>query len=389
MPGRINGVKSTVAATASGLEREITDLSLRIHANPELGHQEHKAAAWCREVLEGHGFDLAPVPGLETAFAATRRGRMPGPTIGFLAEYDALPGVDHGCGHNLIAGSAVGAGVYLAAAMADLPGAIKVYGCPAEELGTGKPMMLAAGAFAGLDVALTYHAYHATALMEQCTGVRMYEFVFAGKPAHAAAEPHAGASALDGVLLTYTNLNALRQFVQDGVRIHGIVSDGGQAVNVVPERAACRLGIRSADPTELDRVCARAIECAKAGALASGTTLEVREGMVLDPVRYNPPLAEIVAANLRALGEPVTAWRSMASTDFGNVSQAVPSLLLSVATWPKDVNFHTHEAAVCAAQPRALRAMHTAALAMAQSAVDLLTNATVVARIRAHHTRPA
>jgi amidohydrolase len=271
--------------------------------------------------------------------------------------------------------------------MAELPGTISVYGCPAEELGSGKPAMLAAGAFEGLDVGLTYHAYHATALMEQCTGVRMFECTFTGRPAHAAAGPHTGASALDGVLLTYNNLNALRQFVQDGVRIHGIVSDGGQAVNIVPERAACRLGVRSADPAELERVCARVIECAKAGALASGTTLEIREGMVLDPVRYNAPLAEIVAGNLRALGEPVTAWRSMASTDFGNVSQAVPSVLLSVATWPEAVNFHTHEAAACASQPQALRAMHTAALAMAHSAVDLLTDAEAVARIRAHHTR--
>jgi amidohydrolase len=382
-------VKSAVTARARSLEREITDFSLRIHANPELGNQEHKAVAWCREVLERHGFEFAPVPGVETAFVATRRGRAPGPTVGFLAEYDALPGVNHGCGHNLIAGSAVGAGVYLSTAMAELPGTIKVYGCPAEELGTGKPMMLAAGAFEGLDVGLTYHAYHATALMEQCTGVRLVEFIFTGTPAHAAAGPHAGASALDGVLLTYNNLNALRQFVQDGVRIHGIVSDGGQAVNIVPERAACRLGVRSADPAELDRVCARVIECARAGALASGTTLEIREGMVLDPVRYNAPLAEIVAANLRALGEPVTTWRSMASTDFGNVSQTVPSMLLSVATWSEDVNFHTHEAAACAAQPKALRAMHSAAVAMAHSAVDLLTDAAAVARIRAYHTRPA
>ncbi|MDR7417334.1 MAG: M20 family metallopeptidase [Armatimonadota bacterium] len=389
MPGATNGVKTAISAAARAHEHEITDLSLRIHAHPELGHQEHRAVAWCREVLERHGFECAGVPGVETAFVATRRGAGDGPTIGFLAEYDALPGVDHGCGHNLIAGSAVGAGVYLARAMADLPGAVKVYGCPAEELGSGKPLMLAAGAFDGLDAALTFHAFHSTALMEQCTGVRMYEFEFAGRTAHAAADQHTGASALDGVLLTYNNLNALRQFVQDGVRIHGIVSDGGQAVNVIPERAACTLGIRSADLAELARVCARVIECARAGALASGTTLTVHDGLVLDPVRYNPPLGDALAANLRALGEPVTTWRSMASTDFGNVSQVVPSVLFSVATWPAEVNFHTREAAVCAARPQALRAMHTAAVAMAQTAADLLTHPGLLARIRGHHDRPA
>jgi amidohydrolase len=382
-------MKAAVLDAAHAFEGEISELSLRIHANPELGHREHKAVGWCRDVLERHHFDFTPVPGVETAFVATRRGKTGGPTVGFLAEYDALPGVDHGCGHNLIAGSAVGAGVYLAAAMANLPGTIKVYGCPAEELGTGKPMMLAAGAFAGLDATLTYHAFHTTALMEQCTGVRMLEFEFAGRTAHAAADQHTGASALDGVLLTYNNLNALRQFVRDGVRIHGIISDGGQAVNVIPERAACTLGIRSADPTELDRVCARVVECARAGALASGTTLTVREGIVLDPVLYNPPLGDVLAANLGALGEPVTTWRSMASTDFGNVSQAVPSVLFSVATWPAEIGFHTREAAACAARPQALQAMHTAAVAMAHTAVDLLTTPQTVTRIREHHARPA
>lgn len=389
MSAGTDDVKAAILAASRTLEREITDLSLRIHAHPELGHHEHQAVGWCRETLERHGFEFAPVPGVDTAFVATRRGTTPGPTVGFLAEYDALPGVDHGCGHNLIAGSAVGAGVYLAAAMAGLPGTLKVYGCPAEELGTGKPMMLAAGAFEGLDAALTFHAFHTTALMEQCTGVRMYEFEFTGRTAHAAADQHTGASALDGVLLTYNNLNALRQFVRDGVRIHGIISDGGQAVNVIPERAACRLGIRSADLTELDRVCARVVECARAGALASGTALEVRDGIVLDPVRYNPPLADLLAGSLRALGEPVTTWRSMASTDFGNVSQAVPSVLFSVATWPAGINFHTHEAATCAAQPRALRAMQTAAVAMAHTAVDLLTTPDAVTRVRDHHARPA
>ncbi len=272
----------------------------------------------------------------------------------------------------MIAGSAVGAGVCLAASMAHLPGTIKVYGCPAEELGSGKPMMLDAGAFEGLDAGLTYHPWHATALMEECTGVRVFEFAFTGRPAHAAAEPWTGASALDGVLLTYTNLNAFRQFIPDRTRIHGIVSDGGQAVNVIPERAACKIGVRSVETAELDRLCARVIECARAGALASGTHLEITESAFMKPVRYNRALGEIVRANLTALGEPVRPWRSTASTDFGNVSQVVPAVLFSVATWPETVSFHTREAAVCAAQTQGLTAMLTAAEAMARTAADLL-----------------
>lgn len=282
----------------------------------------------------------------------------------------------------MIAGSAIGAGVFLAAQMRKLPGTIKVYGCPAEELGSGKPMMLRAGAFNGLDAALTFHPYHAAAVMERCTGVRMLELEFRGRPAHAAAEPWQGASALDGVLLTYTNLNALRQFTSDGVRIHGIISDGGQAVNVIPERAVCRLGVRSADREELMRVCARVVDCARAGALASGTQLEVREIGVLDPVRYNLPLGDLVIKNLHALGQTPGVWRSMASTDFGNVSQVVPAVLFSVATWPETVEFHTHEAAACAAQTQALDAMLVAAQAMARTAADLLLDSAALQRVR-------
>jgi len=389
MPGRTDGVKTAVAAAAAASAQEITGLSLRIHGHPELGHREHQAVAWCRDVLERHGFGVEAVPGIETAFVATRRGRGPGPTIGFLAEYDALPGVDHGCGHNLIAGSAVGAGVFLAAAMADLPGTIKVYGCPAEELGTGKPAMLAAGAFAGLDVALTYHAWSGTALMEGCTGVRVFEFRFVGRPAHAAANQHEGASALDGVLLTYANINALRQFIRDGARIHGIVTDGGQAVNVIPERAACTIGVRAAERAELDRVAARVVDCARAAALASGTALEVVDGITLDPVRYNAALGELAAPHLEALGESVIRWRSPASTDFGNVSQAVPSLLFSVATWPEGVEFHTREAAAHAARPQAMRAMLTAAQAMALVAAELITDPDALRRVRDDFTRTA
>jgi len=378
MTSQATVVKEQLRGSARDFGKDIVEMSLRIHSHPELGHQERRAVAWCREMLERHGFTFEIVPGIDTAFVATRVGRGPGPTVGFLAEYDALPGVDHGCGHNLICGSAVGAGVFLADLMDRLPGTIKVYGCPAEELGTGKPMMLAAGAFRGLDVALTFHPFSATALMEQCTGVRMYEFEFRGRPAHAAADPWRGASALDGVLLTYMNLNALRQFTPDGVRIHGIVSDGGQAVNVIPERAVCKLGVRSADTAELDRVCARVVECARAGAMASGTQLEVRETGLLDPVRYNRTLGTLVGDNLRALGESVGSWRAMASTDFGNVSQAVPSLLFSVATWPEQVAFHTREAATCAAKEQGLKAMLTAAETMARTAVDLLLDLDVM-----------
>jgi amidohydrolase len=382
----VAGHKDHVRARAEGAEgRTLVELSRRIHAHPELAFAEHRAAAWCRHLLERHGFEVAEVPGLETAFVATRRGAEPGPTVGVLAEYDALPEVGHGCGHNLIAGAAVGAGVLLASEMPALPGAVRVFGCPAEEQGAGKRRMLDAGVFAGVDVAMTFHPWHATALMRACTGVRLFELVFRGRAAHAAEEPWRGASALDGVLLTYANLNALRQFVGDGVRIHGIVTDGGRIPNVVPERAACTIGVRAADLPVLEHVAQRVLRCAQAAAMAANVELEAREVQRLAPVRHNRTLGDVTAANLRALGETVGEWRAMASTDFGDVSQAVPAVLFSVAAWPSHVAFHTREAAACAASDQAMHAMLVAAQAMAWTALDLLVDAAAVAAIWAEH----
>ncbi len=385
----VGGHKERVRARAAGPKGQaLVALSRRIHAHPEVAFAEHRASAWCREVLERHGFETAGVPGLQTAFVATRRGAGPGPTIGFLAEYDALPEIGHGCGHNLIAGAAVGAGVLLADEMPALPGTVRVFGCPAEERGAGKLQMLAAGVFADLDVALTFHPWQATALMRACSGLCLFDLVFRGRAAHAADEPWRGASALDGVLLTYANLNALRQFIGDGARIHGIVTDGGQAPNVIPERAACTIGVRATDPATLEQLARRVVRCAQAAAMAADVELEVREVQRLAPVRHNETVGNVLAANLRALGETVGEWRAMASTDFGDVSQAVPAVLFSVGTWPDDVAFHTRAAAACAATDRAMAAMLVAAQAMAWTALDLLADGAVVAAARAEHRGP-
>jgi metal-dependent amidase/aminoacylase/carboxypeptidase family protein len=221
--------------------------------------------------------------------------------------------------------------------------------------------------------------------MRACTGVRLFELVFRGRAAHAADAPWRGASALDGVVLTYTNLNALRQFIGDGARIHGIVTDGGQAPNVIPERAACTIGVRAADPAALERLARRVLQCAQAAAMAADVELEVREVQRLAPVRHNETVGGVLAGNLRALGEVVGEWRAMASTDFGDVTQVVPAVLFSVAAWPGDVAFHTREAAACAAGDRAMDAMLVAAQAMAWTALDLLADGAVVAAAHAEH----
>lgn len=365
---------TTVITSAIDAQREaLTDLSLRIHAAPELAYEEHQAAGWCRELLEQHGFETRAVPGVETAFVAERRfgdGRC----VGFLGEYDALPSIGHGCGHNLIAGSTIGAGIGLAHVLKQIGGTVRVYGCPAEEGGGGKIKMLERGVFDDVDVAISFHAWSDTGVMVECTGQRSYDFVFHGKASHVATEPWEGASALEAVVLLIGYVNALRQHVRDGVRLHGIITDGGQAANIVPEKASVRLAVRSESREELVRVVARLHECARAAAAAADVRLEVTEVMAYDPLKYDSTLAAVANRRLRELGREVSDWHASASTDVGNVSQLVPTVLLAVQTWPEDTPFHTTEATLASAKGMAMDGMIDGAKAMALVGYDLLTD---------------
>ena len=375
-------LKRRAVAAVDACAGDISALSRRIYEHPELSGEEHKARAWCAELLAEHGYRVDDVEGVETAFVATLPGDPSGLTIGLLAEYDALPGVGHACGHHLIAGSAVGAGLALAACRDSLPGTIKVFGCPAEEIGAGKAAMLEAGAFAGTDAALTFHANDVTSIMVTSSAIHELLLEFRGTASHAATAPWDGASALDGVLLTYQNVNALRQFVRDGVRIHGIVTHGGDAFNVVPERASCRLAVRSSDRTELERIVGRVIDCARAAALATATTVEIETGMLVESVRYDDALARVVRGNLGEENGQVETWHLLGSTDFGNVSNVIPAVLFSIATWPCGTAFHTHEAAAHAGEETAFAAMLEAARTMAASAVDVLLDPGIVGSTR-------
>lgn len=365
-------LRSRLARNSERWQAPVLELSQRIYDHPELSGEEHQAREWCSELLAEHRFEVTEVPGVPTAFVATAHGVRPGPTVAFLAEYDALPGLGHACGHHLIAGSAVGAGIALAAERDSLAGVVKVFGCPAEETGDGKAAMLERGSFAGVDAALTFHANDRACVLRRSTAIEELQLTFTGRPSHAAAAPWDGASALDGVLLTYQNVNALRQFVRDGVRIHGVVTHGGDAFNVVPERASCVLAVRSSDAQELGRVVDRVVDCARAAALASGTTLSLETGTRVEAVRFNLPLACVVRDCLAELGEDAGDWDLLASTDFGNVSQVVPSLLFSLPTWPPGTAFHTHEAARYAGEPAAFAAMLKAARLMALAGAELL-----------------
>ncbi len=368
-------------------EPELRDLALRILHNPELGYAEEKASRWLCQMLEREGFHVARNLGdLPTAFRACRSSGT-GPTIAFLAEYDALPEVGHGCGHNLIGPAAVGAALGLAALFPQIAGRACVIGTPAEEfLGQveGKIMLLEAGAFDNIDSALMMHPQYAYRLPGRDLAFIACEITFTGQPAHAAADPWNGANALDGLLLTYSNINALRQHLRPEIRVHGIITDGGQAPNIIPERASAQLMVRAQDPENLESAFERVQDCARAGALASGTEVAIVRTTTVSAARINPTLNRLIAANLNQLGVAVDPepLESSGSSDFGNVSQRLPAAMFWAGSHPAGIPWHSSEVAQTSGDEAALQAIAVSACAMAGVAVDLLNNQTLLDQVR-------
>jgi amidohydrolase len=381
-------LKARALAALDAVAGEARELALRIHAHPEIGYEEHQAVAWVSEALERHGYQVRRgVADIETAIVARADGRRPGPTVGLIAEYDALAGLGHACGHNLMAAGMMAAAAALRAVLPDLPGTIAYYGTPAEEGGGGKVRMLERGAFAGLDVALQYHAGGHVSVATGCLAVQHVDVKFTGRPAHAAAGPWNGINALDAVILTFNGIGALRQQLRTDARIHGIIRDGGQAVNIIPERAAAEFGVRARDG-EYVRVLAERVEaCARAAAEATRATVEVTHGTFLDSLRYVPSLAGIVCDNAAALGFEMKERFVDASTDLGNLSQAVPTVSYTLPTCPPGVGMHTREALEAGKAEIGLAGMLNDARVMVMSAIDLLASPQALERARADFQR--
>ena len=277
--------QSHVTQAVEALRQELVDISLDIHAHPELNYHEYHAAKVLADALERHGFEVERgVGGVETAFRAVMPGgNRDGPTVALLAEYDALPGIGHGCGHNLIAMSNVGASLGAKAAMGSLPGRLIVLGTPAEEGGGGKIRLLEAGVFRGVDVALSSHPSSNRTIIpmdipqDQSWSLAMvgYRYAYHGRAAHAAVVPHEGINALNAVIHLFTGIDALRQHLRDDVRIHGIITDGGKAANVVPDFAAADFMLRSRDRDYLHTVVEKVRGVAEGAALMTGARLEI------------------------------------------------------------------------------------------------------------------
>ena len=382
-------------STIEKSKQALFDLSKDVHAHPELNYEEFYSSNALATFLEGHDLPVERgIGGIETAFRATIPGGAgDGPTIAVLAEYDALPEIGHGCGHNLIAMAAMGAALGIQANAQNLPGRIEIIGTPAEEGGGGKIRLLEAGVFDDVDATLSSHPFSNRTIVPAASPVGEswslamvgYRYMYHGRAAHAAAAPEAGINALNAVIHLFTGIDALRQHLRDDVRMHGVITDGGLAPNVVPEFAAANFMLRSRDGRYLsDEVVGKVRQVAEGAAAMTGATLEIEEFYPFyENVQPNLTLAQAVGANLQALGvrldDPIPGRPgSGASTDFGNVSQAMPAYELRYAVSETPVASHTRDMCATAITDYALSSALQVAKALSLTASDLLCNATLV-----------
>jgi len=387
--------KQALIKEVERLKPELLEISRFLHANPELAFEEHKAAERLSRTMEKHGFSVErSVAGLATAFTASRVSAE-GPTIAFLAEYDALPGLGHACGHNLIAAGSVGAALALKVALGEVGGRVLVVGCPAEEKGGGKIPLVDSGVFRGVDAAMLVHPSNRTEIVKRALGMRDVQVEFFGKASHAAATPHLGINALDAVILAFTNINALRQQIRPDARVHGIITHGGQAPNIIPDHAAALFYVRALDMAYLEELYQKVLGCFEAAAMATGTRHQVkRAGSDYHPHKINYALAELFRKNLEALGAQVNQGpedQDLGSTDVGNVSQAVPTVQPMIAICGPSVACHMPEFAVASASRAGEEGMLLAATAMALTGLDLLRDRDALRRVKqefAGGTRP-
>jgi amidohydrolase len=373
----MSAVKDRIAAAVDRLGDELESLSHQIHDNPELGYQEVKASGWLTEFLAGQGFKVERgVAGVDTAFRATIETGQ-GPAIAILCEYDALPAIGHACGHNVIATAGVGAGAALAAVRDLLPqGSVHVIGTPAEEGGGGKVRLIRGGVFRDVDAAMMIHGWDRWVPHQDLLGVVRVGFEFTGKAAHASADPWEGVNALDGVIQTFNNVGMLRQQVRPDARIHGIVTSGGAAPNIIPEYAAAMFYVRAANLDYLTELNARVIACAEGAAKATGCAVKVTEyDNTYEPMKRNQTLADAFRVNMERVGVPESPElpERLGSSDVGNVSQVIPTIQPYVRIAPEGTPWHSRAFAEAAVSPLAREGMLAAAKVMAMTTLDLLS----------------
>jgi amidohydrolase len=380
----IKQLKKKLAAEISASHDELGDLSRRLHDDPEIAFEEHRSCKLLAEFLGRHGFTVERgICELPTAFKATYgQGR---PVIAFLAEYDALPKLGHACGHNLIATSALAAGLAARRAVDTLGGRVAVFGTPGEELYGGKAIMSDRGAFEGIDVAMIAHPGGGNRVAMNTLACETLQVEFHGVAAHAAARPEAGVNALEAMIQSYNAINSLRQQLPARGRVSGVITDGGEAANIIPAHTAATFIVRAADDRDLEKLKQQVINCFAGAAMATGAKLEYKWGEHYAAMVTNLALAGLFERNMRSLGRRIPLGDDATmnfSTDVGNVSRLLPTIQPLVAIAPADVLIHTPGFAAAAATEEALDCLLDAGAAMAMTAADLLASPEALEKVR-------
>lgn len=368
----------------------LVELSLAIHAEPELAYQEHRASLRLTQFLEGAGFRVIhPYRGVETAYRGDADGKPGGPRIAILAEYDALADLGHGCGHNLIAMIGTAAAVGVKEVVPELPGSVAAIGTPAEEGGGGKVALLRAGGFDDVDVAMMIHPTTGRNLAGRHSLASNRVVVeYFGRAAHAASQPDQGINALDAMIQLFNGVNAMRQQLRPDARVHGIIAKGGSAANVIPEHTLGRFSVRALDRQYQQEVLRRFIACAEGAATATGATVKVTvdENAGYENMVFSTPMADRWARHMRGLGTQVSEHNGddrIGSTDMGNVMQVMPAIHPYVAIHNEIIPGHSTAFRDHARTPEALDRAFVAAKALALTAIDVLGEASLLEQARA------
>lgn len=380
-------MKDQIVKQVKVLKETLSEISDFICCNPELGNNEFKAMEKLTSFLKSHSFSVeSNIVGISTAFRAVYDSGKPGPRVAYLCEYDALPGIGHGCGHNMIGTMSSGAAVALSKVLNEIGGEVVVFGTPAEETNGAKVALAEKGAFNGIDVAMIVHPGDKTSESGASLAMDAIQFDFKGKPSHAAASPEEGINALDAVIMTFNGINALRQHVTSDVRIHGIIKEGGKAANIVPDRAIAQFYVRAGKKKYLKELVEKVKDIARGAALMTGAALDISNyELSYDNMNTNNTLSRAFTDNLKLIGvtDIKPASSDHGSIDMGNVSNVVPSIhpYISIV---KDTPIvaHTTEFRDATLTETAHEALVKGATALALTGYDVITDKELLDKIK-------
>lgn len=379
-------MKEKIDNILNELKPELVDLSEYILENPELGHKEYKSMEKHVELLESYGFEVEKAyMDMETAFRAIYDTGREGATVAYLAEYDALPIIGHGCGHNILGATSTGAGIVLSKLIKDKAGRVIVFGTPAEETSGGKVAMSEGGAFADVDVALIAHPSDKHYKSVKTLAMDAIEFTFRGKTAHAASNPDKGINALDACINTFNLVNSMREHIKSDARIHGIIKNGGEAANIVPDLAIAQFYARATTREYLEELTEKLKNCARGASIATGTELEIRNyELSYDNLITNKELSHIYIEKLKKMGveEVLEPKEDQGSSDIGNVSQVCPAIHPTFSISQGSLVGHTVEFRNATKTDYAYGEMLKTIGALAWSGYDVIEDEEILNRIK-------